>query len=253
MLSAEAHRDEFIKLVDTGDEDKCIEYINKYNDFYDTIYDKWTSWGITKINILMHTCWRRLPKVAIALIGKKCNLTYHDDSRGYSALTVASINQLHDVVAHIIDNLSDTTTRFYSTGSAISEMMYLCLNGNNNANIIKMINKGYDIYYHSPYSKSVTLFTTAVRYGNMDMAKKLIDIDIDFAEKIKIYYGEHKIDDNFYNRIVKYINDKRDAYKHTIIATMDDASPANALYQSFHTTYAVGLVDIICDFILLQT
>ncbi|AYV79853.1 MAG: hypothetical protein Faunusvirus64_6, partial [Faunusvirus sp.] len=38
----------------------------------------------------------------------------------------------------------------------------------------------------------------------------------------------------------------------TIIDAMNDASPANVLYRSFHTTYAVELVDIICDFILLR-
>ncbi|AYV79850.1 MAG: hypothetical protein Faunusvirus64_3 [Faunusvirus sp.] len=51
---------------------------------------------------------------------------------------------------------------------------------------------------------------------------------------------------------MKYCVDKRDAYKNKIIATMNDVSPTNMLYQSFHTTYAVELVDIICDFILLK-
>ncbi|AYV79808.1 MAG: hypothetical protein Faunusvirus56_1, partial [Faunusvirus sp.] len=148
--------------------------------------------------------------------------------------------------------LSDTTTRTFNTGSNISEMMFLCGDNNNNTNIIKMINKGYDIYYHSPYDMSVTLFTRAIKYGNMNMVKTLINIDINFAEKIKICCDKYKMEGNFYNTLAEYINDKRDTYKHTIIATMDDASPTNALYKSFHTTYAVGLVDIICDFILLR-
>ncbi|AYV79419.1 MAG: hypothetical protein Faunusvirus13_12 [Faunusvirus sp.] len=267
MSSAEAHRDEFIKLLKTQSEDKCIEYINKYNDFYDTIY---ANQGDE--NMLMYTCHRGLSRVAIALIDKKCDLTYQVGC-GYTSLIYASLYLLYKVVAHIIDNSQDTITRCSKIGRQCSEMMFLCRDSNNNSSLIKMIDKGYDIYYQTSYDKE-SLITEAIEYENVDIIKKLIDIDTDFAKIFNIYYKKYKIKNYKYDAIVKYINDRHNAYKHEIIATMNDAivkyindrhnafkheiiaimndaSPTNMLYQSFHTTYAVQLVDVICDYILL--
>ncbi|AYV79590.1 MAG: hypothetical protein Faunusvirus25_8 [Faunusvirus sp.] len=247
-MSAEVHRDEFVKLVNIGNEYKCIKYINKYNDFYDTKYcDLDLETDIA--NILIYVCKNKLSRVAIALIDKKCNLTYQDNY-GYTALMMASLHELHDVVTHIINNSQDTTTRCLNYGNQFSEMIYLCYRSyNNNINIIKMIDRGYDIYYKVNNS---SLFTAALQRESTNIVEKLMDKDINFADEFKTYCKFNGIEPNFYNTIVKYINGKHDTYKHTIIATMDDASPANALYQSFHTTYAVGLVDIICDFIVLR-
>ncbi|AYV79718.1 MAG: hypothetical protein Faunusvirus42_3 [Faunusvirus sp.] len=249
-MSVKAHRDKFIKLVDTGNEYKCIKYINKYDDFYDTIYYE-PGLAAEISNMLIYVCKRGLSRVAIALIDKNCDLTYQDNY-GYTALMIASSYGLHDVVAYIINNQQDTTTRCSEYGYNHSEMIHLCHNTNpngNDTNIIKMINRGYDIYYKSLDS---SLFTAAIQCKNTNLAEKLIDIDINFVEEFKIYCEINKVDTNFYNTIVKYINNKHADYKDTIIATMNDASPANMLYQSFRNTYAVALVDVICDFILLK-
>ncbi|AYV79412.1 MAG: hypothetical protein Faunusvirus13_5 [Faunusvirus sp.] len=114
-----------------------------------------------------------------------------------------------------------------------------------------MIERGYDIYYKT--SSNSSLFTEAISHRSKEIVQKLLDIDTCFAYEFNARYSTPRYTkDDFYYDIAKYCRDKRDTYKREIIATMDDASPTNVLYQSFHTTYAIELVDIICDFILLQ-
>ncbi|AYV79591.1 MAG: hypothetical protein Faunusvirus25_9 [Faunusvirus sp.] len=234
------HKHEFIELVHTRDEDKCIEYIKKYNDFYNAIVG-----GYTGLNILQYVCSYNLNRVAMALIDQNCNLTYQN-SCGSTAMMYASCNKLNDVVTHIIDKSMDIKTR---TAYGVSEMMYICDQWDVE-NTIKMIDRGYDIYLKDGTNR--TLFTRAIIRNLKKVVMKLIDIDTNFIDEFNISYrNSGHIKDEFYRDIIKYCADKRASYKDTIIATMDDASPTNALYNSFHTTYAVGLVDVICDFIIL--
>ena len=242
MLSAETHRNEFMKLVITGNENKCIEYINEHDDFYNaTIYNQ------GKINMLQLVCSRHLEKVAMALIDKKCNIIYQD-MYGWSVIMYAKFYGLNNVVTYIIDNITDVTTR--ATHRGMSEMMYICGSAYSD-HIIKMIDRGYNIYYRSVADESLFIIATNLRI--YQIVKKLIDIDTNFIDEFNTIYHNLKLKrDEFYYDITKYCADKRDGYKHEIIATMNDASPANALHQSFHTTYAVELVDIICDYIILH-
>ncbi|AYV79849.1 MAG: hypothetical protein Faunusvirus64_2 [Faunusvirus sp.] len=240
MQTIEARTDEFVKLLKAYDEKGCLEYIDKYDGFYSTIDT------LLNTSMLQMTCTYKLSQVAKALIDKNCDLT-HRNIFGHTALMYASCFKLSNVTTYIIDNLVDVMTRVNVYG--ISEMMYLCENGDAN-DIVKMIDRGYDIYYKTDHNQ--TLFTIAIRHCSKEVVGKLIDVDMDFANQFKTYCEINGIEPNFYNTIMKHINDKRDSYKHEIIATMNDVSPINMLYQSFHTTYAVELVDVICDFILLK-
>ncbi|AYV79414.1 MAG: hypothetical protein Faunusvirus13_7 [Faunusvirus sp.] len=237
-----AHRDEFVSLVCKYDEIGCLEYIDKYDDFYDAVMNNYC-----RQNMLQLTCTYKLTKVAIALIDRKCDLT-HQNSDGFSALMYANYYGLLNVTKYIIDKCTDYTTR--TTRYGLSEMMYLC-NNRDATNVIKMIDRGYDIYYKNVDDRS--LFTTATKFyfRNEQIIKKLIDIDTNFIKEFNTIYDDpkHKKDELYYD-IAKYCTDKRDAYKCEIIVTMNDKSTTNALYQSFHTTYAVGLVDVICDFLI---
>ncbi|AYV79431.1 MAG: hypothetical protein Faunusvirus13_24 [Faunusvirus sp.] len=238
----EAKKYEFLKLVIESNEDKCIEYINRNDDFFNIIAD-----NFEHSNMLQMTCMYKLNKVAIALIDKKCNLTYQD-TNGWSAIIYATWYRLENIAEYIIDKVTDITTR--STVFGLSEMMYILRCGHIK-NVIKMINRGYNIYHKNNINNSI--FTDAIDFRSNQVVKKLIDIDTNFIDEFNtIYHNPELKRDEFYYDITKYCADKRDGYKHKIIATMNDASPANALYQSFHTTYAVQLVDIICDFILLK-
>ena len=98
-----------------------------------------------------------------------------------------------------------------------------------------------------------SLFTYAIGDMRGDIVKKMIDIDINFADEFN-RNTSYKIFGNtkeFYDDIEKYCCDKRAAIRDEIILTMNDKSTANILYQSFHKTYVVELVDMICDFIIL--
>ncbi|AYV79817.1 MAG: hypothetical protein Faunusvirus57_5 [Faunusvirus sp.] len=232
---------EFIQLVEKRDEKACLEYIDKHDGFNDIIVD-----DALQRNMLQFVCTRELDNVAMALIDKKCDLQ-HQNIYGYTALMYASWNKLKNVTAYIIDRYTDTATRVTNCGS--SEMMYICRR-DDIENTIKMMECGYDIYYKN--HKNETLFTLAVDRKLIPIMKKLIDIDTHFAQEFKTLHNDpHHEETGFDIDIMKYCHDKHDAYKREIIMLMNDASPTNALYQSFHTTYAVQLVDIICDFILL--
>ena len=256
----EAHKKKFADLIASGDERGCLKYIMKYDDFYDAITSDYSG-----LSMLQYACMYRLAKVALALIDKNCDLT-HKNSHGSTALIYASCYELNNVTAAIIDKSIDTKTRSRTSGGQ-SEMMYLCSN-RDVGNVIKMIDKGYDIYYKNDANDS--LFTQAIHYESQEVVQKLLDIDIYFVEEFKILYCKGYINDKFYQDIMKYCRNKRDTIKREIIATMNndaksipnknsvtkdvifiEVSPTNVLYQSFHTTYAVQLVNIICDFILL--
>ncbi|AYV79364.1 MAG: hypothetical protein Faunusvirus11_3 [Faunusvirus sp.] len=240
----------FAELVDRRDEIACLKYIGKYNTFYNSQYYNYS------MNMLQRVCEVRLNKVAIALIDKNCDLTYQGEM-GQTALIYAYNSGLQDVVTHIIDKSRDTVTRcimmndlsFYSSLS-YSEMMYICAYNNkySTTHIIKMIDRGYDIHYNN---SDISLLTIAIQ-TNEQIVKKLIDIDVDYVEWFDTYCRKHNFKRQIYCNIRKYSHDRYDDYKGAVIAAMNDTSPTNALYQSFRNTYAVELVDIICDFILLR-
>ncbi|AYV79371.1 MAG: hypothetical protein Faunusvirus11_10 [Faunusvirus sp.] len=116
-MTATKRTDEYIELLKTGDEDACIEHINKYNNFYNNIND-----AEPYSNMLQITCMKKMQRAAIALIDKNCDLTDRD-SDGHTALSYAASYRLRHVVDHIIDKLPDTKTRI-SSGEQ-SEMMML--------------------------------------------------------------------------------------------------------------------------------
>ena len=239
-------RTEFIILLNTGKIKECLEYIDKYDDFCDA--------SDGHQNMLMSACMYQSEPVAIALIDKKCDLTYQNKN-GFTALMYASCYALKNVAMYIIDNMADTTTRKIYNG--ISEMMYICFDPYVDC-VIRMIDRGYDIYYKTDDNE--TLFTKTVFQQMEQVVKKLIDIDTNFIDEFSALYNNNPpyvkdkfyIKDKFYDNIVKYCHDKYSDYKREIISAMNDTTPTNALYQSFRNTYAVELVDVICDFILLR-
>ncbi|AYV79421.1 MAG: hypothetical protein Faunusvirus13_14 [Faunusvirus sp.] len=241
MSSVKTHRDEFVRLARNNDKAGCLEYINLHDDFYDAMVNNY-NWT----DVLQEVCKYKLAEVATALIDKKCYLA-HQDKWGYTAIMYACCNDLNDIVTYIIDKSTTIMTR--STDQGVSEIMYLCMCDDEN-NVMKMMDHGYDIYHKSHRNES--LFTVAIKRNSKQIVKKLIDIDTDFIEQFNTLYHTHdRKKGDFYNDIAKYCVGKRNAYKHEIIATMNDASSTNMLYRSFHTTYAVQLVDIICDFLIL--
>ncbi|AYV79672.1 MAG: hypothetical protein Faunusvirus35_11 [Faunusvirus sp.] len=68
MTQAHDHATDFVILLQRGCETGCIKYINKYNDFYDTPVDGWSS--------LMRAIAFRRKNTVIELIRKGANVNY---------------------------------------------------------------------------------------------------------------------------------------------------------------------------------
>jgi len=250
-MSVEAKRDEFVKLVREYEEQDCIEYIAKHDGFYNAVLD-YDYGDVCKSDMLQMVCMRGLNRVAIALINKKCDLIYQDMD-GWSAIMCASYKGLHDVVKLLIDNITDHTTRISFTG--LSEIMHVCIS-NDVDNTLKMIDCGYDIYYKSNINNTCyqSLFTVAIYHEVEKIVYRLLDTDICFADEFNIlYHNPTREKTEIYNNIMKYCQNIRNTYKQRIIATINDASSGNTLHYAFRNIYAIELVDIICDFIILKT
>ncbi|AYV79070.1 MAG: hypothetical protein Faunusvirus2_17 [Faunusvirus sp.] len=72
----------------------CIEYINKYDDFYSEIYQGWNS--------LMNACNNNLELTALQLIQLGVNVNYVSPS-GYTALYLAVAYDMQNVIKKMIE------------------------------------------------------------------------------------------------------------------------------------------------------
>ncbi|AYV79080.1 MAG: hypothetical protein Faunusvirus2_27 [Faunusvirus sp.] len=108
------HINEFIKLIREGDEIKCIEYIDKHNDFYNTIMGIWSpltyacnyekykvvyklldvgadiNLSVAGWSPLMYASYLGNINLGTELLKRGANINYKN-SRGSSALSVACV------------------------------------------------------------------------------------------------------------------------------------------------------------------
>ncbi|AYV79081.1 MAG: hypothetical protein Faunusvirus2_28 [Faunusvirus sp.] len=187
------HANEFKQLIHTESEIKCVEYIDKYNDFYDTIAGIWSP--------LTYACNYEKFKVVYKLldVGADINLSVS----GWNALMYVSY----------LGNI-DVATELLRRGANIN-------------------------YKNSRYSSALSIACT---YGRDQLAAILIKMGADFVELLDYY--------NICFKTVHIIQSIRDVYRQRIIAIIDGKSGDNAMAVSFRTTYAVGVVDIIAEFII---
>ncbi|AYV79095.1 MAG: hypothetical protein Faunusvirus2_42 [Faunusvirus sp.] len=87
------HADEFVNLVRCGNEKECIEYINKYDDFYHTQIDGWNS--------IMYAIGYKHINVIKELIRKGINLNQKTRD-GNTVLMLAYFYYSEDVVIMLI-------------------------------------------------------------------------------------------------------------------------------------------------------
>ncbi|AYV79093.1 MAG: hypothetical protein Faunusvirus2_40 [Faunusvirus sp.] len=187
------HAAEFIKLVRDENEAKCIEYIDKYNDFY---------------NIYVHSS---------------------------SPLTCACVNGMDTVAYKLLDcgadiNLSD---------DGWHSLMWACFQRHTNL-ALELIRRGANVNNVSQYG--TTALRLACRYMCIDIAIALIKAGAHFVDIIDthILCSDQK-------KIIQYV---REVYRQQIMSVINDDTNDNALATSFRTTYAVGVVDMISEFII---
>ncbi|AYV79664.1 MAG: hypothetical protein Faunusvirus35_3 [Faunusvirus sp.] len=98
MTAAILHITKFVGLLYDSDRTKCIEYINKYNDFYDTPLSGWSS-------IMYATLYRRTDVIK-ELILKGVNIN-NKTPIGETALYIACLYNSDGIAITLIDAGAD--------------------------------------------------------------------------------------------------------------------------------------------------
>ncbi|AYV79379.1 MAG: hypothetical protein Faunusvirus11_18 [Faunusvirus sp.] len=212
-MTAYERANEFREIVynDHNKSVRCLEYIDKYDNFYDTF----SSGGFSA---LILACANGLELVAYKLIdrGAKVNIKC---SSGHTPLSVAirygnmSQPQYTNLIRTLIKNGADVSTIQYEK----SILLYALLKFVDREIVMMLIEAGAD--YVDAFDKIKQIKLT--RYNN--------------------------IDDKYICELIEYIKDR---YRKQIILTIDDTSPDNQLFKSFRTTYVSGVINIITNFIL---
>ncbi|AYV79086.1 MAG: hypothetical protein Faunusvirus2_33 [Faunusvirus sp.] len=203
MDAAIEHSIEFAHLVRDQDDAKCVEYIDKYDDFYDIVWSK--IWGSLRTPLL-YACYYSLEQTALKLI-------------------------------HRVKDINFTFPEHFTP-----LMCACCYYGNENT-VAELVRKGADINAKCLHYSALSL---AYSYNKEHAAITLIKAGAEFADIINTdstRYGNKQI-----NQCI------RDKYQQLILSIIDtertDESDDNAMAVSFRTTYAVGVVGIISDFII---
>ncbi|AYV79501.1 MAG: hypothetical protein Faunusvirus18_6 [Faunusvirus sp.] len=258
-----------IKAMFYGHDDACIQLINQYKTFYDTYIDHN---GYIGINPLIGACIYDKADIAHLLIVNGCDLrrcNYNDENILIFACRYDRISIVKDIIktGHIdintrgeygqtplsimcIDNCLDIITEFLNNGANVNcvniygdtPLMYAVKRYGNEGTIIELIRRGADVnILNKSKSSALSLLASFAQYNGDKYILLLIEAGAHFVDHI----------DNIrkckYTNVLNCIANK---YKTAVIDTIDDMSSDNALYCSFRTTYAVGLVDIICGYVV---
>ncbi|AYV79103.1 MAG: hypothetical protein Faunusvirus2_50 [Faunusvirus sp.] len=139
MTIAQDHAIEFIKRLHCGSETNCIEYIDKYNDFYNIVHDRWHS--------LMYAIWYKSNyehnnNVITELIQRGANINFKSPS-GKTPLSLACDYGCTDVAIILVKagadfvDVIDTHIIFYNHQQVIQ-----CIRNVYRERIISVINTG---------------------------------------------------------------------------------------------------------------
>ncbi|AYV79533.1 MAG: hypothetical protein Faunusvirus20_16 [Faunusvirus sp.] len=101
-MIAQEHVFEFIDLVKTGDEVRCIDYIDKYTDFYNTEVYTSTFVYVSKSVPLMIASRAGLDKVVAKLLAKNVDVNYREQY-GWNTLLYACRDGFKSIVCMLLD------------------------------------------------------------------------------------------------------------------------------------------------------
>ncbi|AYV79055.1 MAG: hypothetical protein Faunusvirus2_2 [Faunusvirus sp.] len=110
---------QFCQLVYNKDEKKCIEFINRYTNFYNTCVDC-EVWS--KMTPFIYACYNSLANVAIALLDRGSNIN-HVTEFGSSALMYAASAHDYVIVKMLLDRGADVNILNNCKLSALSYRM----------------------------------------------------------------------------------------------------------------------------------
>jgi hypothetical protein len=221
-------------IMSTECEAECLQYIDKYRDFYNTqVYfvDTW------RASAIIFASYFRYDLVVLRLIanGADINIT---DSYGDTALIDSCYHGRYDVALKLIDRNANINIARCNKRTALS---MLCSGPANQQQLdvaTALIDRGVDINVFDGHD---TPLTHACLADNSELAIKLIDSGAQFVKYIE------KIKTRNCSQIIDYIIKK---YNESIFAAMNDEQPNNMFATSFKKTYVPQLVNIIVAFIL---
>ncbi|AYV79006.1 MAG: hypothetical protein Faunusvirus1_26 [Faunusvirus sp.] len=122
--------------------------------------------------------------------------------------------------------------------AGLTPLMQACMRKNENI-ALKLINMNCDIYLHDHHK--LTALTYACMFNMPAVAIVLAQRHLISGSEITI----HDVTDGCDNIVHQYIINK---YKETILSAIDDVD--SIIGRCFTKTYAVGVIDIVCEFII---
>ncbi|AYV79084.1 MAG: hypothetical protein Faunusvirus2_31 [Faunusvirus sp.] len=162
---------------------------------------------------------------------------------GWTPLKSACYYDLKNIVFKLLDKNVDINLEIDTY--VRTTLMYAVTHCNSNDILIELIRRGANVNYKNRHDESA-LVVALLLTMYAEKAIILIRAGAEFIDLIDdhiVKYNNHKV--------MKYI---RNIYQQKIIAVIDaertDKSDDNAMATSFRTTYAVGVVDIISEFII---
>ena len=186
------HAAECILYITRGDECSSMEYIDKYNNFYDISISQYS----INNTPLVAACALYRKQTAFKLIKAGANVNIHN-------------------------NLQQ------------SPLQLSCIYDNNTDLITELIKHGADIEYKTPWG--ATALSNSYFYAQEENVIALVEA------------GAHIHADLCYSITMNKCI--RDIYRKRIVLIIND-DINNAIATSFRTTYAIGVVDIIAEFII---
>jgi len=213
-----------------GNTEKCIQHIDQYPKYYNSYYKN----EYTEYNPVIVACiWNNID-VVTKLLGKKIFLNAKSTFSGRAALHIACQDLYTDIALKLIRagadvNITDSydsTPLHYSCQVAVE---YIA---------IELIQHGADV--NMVNQARYTPFEIACRNNVESLAIYMMDHGAKFYDYID------NPDINKCTKVQQYIYDK---YRAGLISVINDVND-NPLKLSFQTTYAIGIIDIICDFII---
>ncbi|AYV79616.1 MAG: hypothetical protein Faunusvirus29_5 [Faunusvirus sp.] len=238
------HATHFYKLIITYpiDETACLNYIDKYSDFYNI---KMGNYESTALMSSMRV--NASDELLIKLIEQ--NVDVNPTRVGLIPTRFSSEKSFG---VNTVDRYGDTP------------LIWAIIHGKYNI-VTHLVNAGAQINRDIKYKP---ILYDALHYDRLEIAKYLIDKGAEF--NTLLCYDSNKIDTSYF-RFDKYANSYGEfedicrqkfdiypnivghiklRYKESIHGIINDKSADNVMANCFATTYVPQLVDVICEFII---
>ncbi|AYV79531.1 MAG: hypothetical protein Faunusvirus20_14 [Faunusvirus sp.] len=256
--TAQAQQDKFLKLLYSHDsENECIKYIYSHNIFHENsfIFSDILARGYKQLAEIFYYNIRNTSTVQDVLnvhINKKSEKQIYRDN----PLSLVISLGLERMAIDMINIGADCNSTSVIYGTPLMSSIVFGLPDVATILIDKMAN------INAQVGNGMSALTLAITCRYYDVAKQLIDCGADLWPTLihlvpRVDIGDNKLFYNINNDVINIyqgnkmiLNYIRVKYRNKIKCIASESHNDNALYQSFQTTYVVGIIDLITDYIL---